>query len=515
MRVILLAFLAVFCQPLLAAEIGDIFVKPAAKIQIDIDPKTVVREKIPDELFGFNINYKSFQEQLWDKKNSRVYPRVIEDLQAFAPAIYRYPGGLVANSFAWDRAIGPLASRGDQDTIFKSAPEKAFFGIDEYLNLLAQVDGRFLYVLNIVGNDPLNPLQESDAGEVAKKNQALAKYMMSKAGGRERYYQLGNEVDRSKYEWDADKYVMRSRATLDAIKTVDKDAKFIAFMRDFTWTYKKDKARGVSTADDYLHKVLAGLPDVKDYSLHHYYSGKRTDGRSRDLNFWLKLLRNSVRDYQKIRGEDPNIWITEHGRQMSSEKANNDLTVQYTSNLGGALRTADYLIALAQIPQVKGAVWHGLNAGPWQLFDATVKYKDLRPRPIYYGFRVLHEMKLPTVLRTHTSSTNVSGDASGYDVRAVAFTDQATGDLGLWLVNLSSGTQRVTVNFAPMAAKKVAIQHFYIAGPEGKDPDDLSLQLSQGYMTETLNAQFSAQGLTEISVPPASVSTYMFKATGG
>lgn len=498
-------------QPLSVQAIGDIDVSSARQIQIDVDADTIIREQLPKELFGFNINYMSFQNQLWDKKDGRVYPAVVDDLKVFQSALYRYPGGLVANSFEWNQSLGTASQRAQQKTIFNTPNQEALFGLDEYLHFLDQVDGRFLYVLNIVGKNEKDPLQGADEHDVAKENKALASYIAGKLENQPRYYQLGNELDRSKYEWDAGKYVSRSRATIDAIQSVDKDAKFIAFLRDFIWKYKKDKSRGVSSPDAYMKAVMTGLPEVNDYSLHHYYNGKRTDGRSRSLNFWLTLLEASIQDYRKIRGQDPNIWITEHARQMSSDKPGTDLTVQYVSNLGGALSTADYMIAIAQIPQIKGAVWHGLNAGPWQLFDANVQYNDLRPRPIYYGLRALHEMGLPMVLKTHTSSTNVSDYQSGYDVRAVAFKDKEGEQLGLWLVNHSSRSQKAKVRYKPFSSKEVAVQRFYVAGQEGKDADDLKIQFNDKLMSDNASATFSDDGFVEITLPPSSVSTYVMQ----
>ncbi len=511
MKKITLVILLMLSGQIFGQPAGDIAVKTAAKIQIEVDSEAVVREQLPKELFGFNINYMSFQNQLWDKKAAQVYPAIVDSLKMFPSAIYRYPGGLVANSFEWDQSVGPASNRAKQETIFKSPPQQALFGLDEYLHFLQQVDGRFLYVLNLVGKDPKNPLQEAGEQDVANKNRALASYIIGKIADQPRYYQLGNELDRSKYEWDANKYISRSRKTIDAIKSVDKDAHFVAFLRDFVWKYKNDKSRGESAPNAYMRAILTGLPEVTDYSLHHYYNGKRTDGKSRSVAFWLKLLEKSIVDYRAIRGTDPNIWITEHARQMSSEKASSDLTSQYVSNLGGALSTADYMIAIAQIPQIKGAVWHGLNAGPWQLFDASVRYKDLRPRPIYYGLRALHEMGLPMVLNTHTSSTNISGYESGYDVRAVAFKDKSGDKLGLWLVNHSAKVQKANLRYMPLASRDVVLERFYIAGPEGKSADDLNIELTDNVASDKTSMHFSKDGFVEIEIPPSSVSTYLMQ----
>lgn len=494
-----------------AAPIGVLEIKPSAQVVVEINAGSVIRSTFPGKLFGFNINYRSFQDQLWDNESDQVYQHVLDNMSVFPSAIYRYPGGLVANGFDWTNAIGPIEHRLPQHTIFKKPPAKVRFGLDEYLALLKEVKGSFWYVMNLVGVDPMRPMQEGGEIQVALKNRQLAQYLLTNDPGQERYYQLGNELDRHRYEWDAEKYVSRSRKTMDAIRTIDKEAKFVAFLRDFTWTYKHDKSRGVSRPETFMATVFKGLPEVQDYSLHHYYNGKRKDGKSRDLTFWLKLLEKSIQDYRLLRGMDPNIWITEHARQMSSRRPAKDLTVHYTSNLGGTLSTADYLIAIAQIPQVKGAVWHGLNVGPWQLFDARVHYNDLRPRPIYWGLRALRAMDLPNVLETHTASPNRSGYQGGYDVRAVAFADESRQQLGIWLVNYHAEPQSVQVRYQPLSGQAVDLRHHFISGQAGRSPDDMSVTPNQVLLTEELSKKFSQEGVLMLEAPPTSVSSYLIK----
>ena len=87
-----------------------------------------------------------------------------------------------------------------------------------------------------------------------------------------RNYQLGNELDRAEYQWPVEKYVERSQLTMNAISEVDPDARFVAFLRDFDWTYKgTQRLRGKSKFTDLIPEVLQGLPAVNDFSLHFYY----------------------------------------------------------------------------------------------------------------------------------------------------------------------------------------------------------------------------------------------------
>ena len=478
---------------------------------VEVIDNLVVRDQFSDTLFGFNINYQLFQEQLWDKKAQKPKSGIVDHLKYFPGALYRYPGGLVANSFNWSDAIGNVDSRRLQKSIANDRSEKAYFGIDEFMGFVNEVNGKNIYVLNLVGLNPEKPLLESNQLEVGEHNSALVRYLMTHEKRQSiTYFQLGNELDRHKYEWSPDKYVERALASANEILKVNENAQFIAFLRDFELRYKHQSSKGVSRPFDFMKIVLDRMPMINDFSLHHYYDGKREDGKNRDITFWLKNLRKSISDYKEIRnGKTPNIWITEHARQMVSDKPANDLTRVFTSNLGGALSTADYIIAIAQIPEVKGACWHGLNAGPWQLFDYSVKHRDLRPRPIYWGLRVLRMMNLPTVLGTKTSSPNNSKYTGGYDIRATAFHDKSSDELGIWVVNRSAKPIETDIVYRPFTNQKVTVKHYFVSGSKDANPDDPDLEPVVELDAKPNSATFSKDGELILRLPPTSISTFM------
>lgn len=472
---------------------------------------SVVRDQLPDSFLGMNMNYRKFQEHLWDIDNHALKKGIDSKLEKFGNIWYRYPGGIVANSFDWTQAIGGVSERGAQKTPYNEKPVKAIFGIDEYLGMLNRYGAGGFYVLNLVGNDPLKPKKESSQADVAARNKQLAEYLMANGSQDSpiHYYQLGNELDRFKYEWVPEKYVERSLATIEAIKEVDKEAKFVAFLRDFKWKYKKDPSLGVSSYDDFMRKVLEGLPMVSDYSLHHYSDGKRDDGKSRTVTFWLKLMQRSIDTYKSIRNESPGVWITEHARQKSSNKPGSDGTRFFANNLRGAITTADYLTALAQVPEVKGTFRHGVNAGPWQLFDYVYKNNDLSPLPVYWALRLLRSMPLSTVLETRNSSTVHSMYPGGYDSRTVAFTNENRDQLGLWAVNRYNRPLEIKLEYQAFAGKSLKFCHYFIAGEEGVDPDDYDLEPVLKLSPQIDDITFEDTGVTHVVLPPSSVSTFI------
>ena len=477
---------------------------------VNVDHESVVRESLPSSFFGININYRRLQEQLWDSDRKALKPQILKHLSTLSGIWYRYPGGIVGNGFNWKESLGNFSQRAYQKTPYSGKPSKVYFGLDEYLDFLQQVNGHRFYVLNLVGLDAMDPMREADTASISEANAELAKYLLlnTNFGNDPNYYQLGNELDRSKYEWSAEKYIARSIATIDAITKEEENAKFVAFLRDFKWKYKKDKSRSESHPSDFLKEVLNGLPMVQDYSLHHYYDGKRKDNKSRNIPFWLRLMERSIETYEETRASSPNVWITEHARQKSSDKPGSDGTRFYSSNLGATISTADYLIAIAQIPEVKGSFWHGLNAGPWQLFDFSARHSDLSPRPIFWAIRLLTATSSGEVYRTDVLSPNHSGYSGGYDTRAVAFGLENGSGVSVWIVNRSRKTSQSELVFKPLANKTLTLCHYYIAGSEGEDPDNIDLEPILKVSPYPLEVNVSKNGSVTLDLPPSSVSAF-------
>ncbi len=487
-------------------------VKKADSVFIRINEENVVRDAMPDEIFSFNINYIALQKQIWDRRSHSINARVMNEMKKFSGSTFRYPGGIVSNNVDWTRISGPVSKRQPQKSFYNRKSINIKFGIDEYFDFVENLNGKAWYVLNLMGINALEPLAESDSLVVAKHNKKLAGFMKSKYKTTPHYYQLGNELDRAKYEWDPKKYTARARATIDAMLEEDEDARFVAFLREFKWKYKKDPSRGVNKPFDFMKTVLDGLPMVKDYSLHQYYDGKRSDGRNLPVSFWIGKLKQSIENYKKIRnGQSPNVWITEYARQKSSNKPGKDNTKFYVSKLGAGLSTSDYLIALVQVPEVKGAFIHGLNAGPWQMFDYSVKNKDLRPLTIFKTLSLLKDTGEKVVLETFTESPNFSGYRGGYDVRALGFRDESKNRLSIWVVNRANREQIATVEYAPFSGKQVNLSHRYIAGKAGKDADDLNLKPVMKLSVNPVSAKFSENKQISVTLPPLSISNILIQ----
>lgn len=486
-------------------------IKSAPQPQLLISGR-VVRPDAPSQLFGFNINFRQFQDQLWSKQQT---PKegIVEALKPFEGAIYRYPGGSVSNAFHWQESLGPVESRAKQSSFYQKKPAVARFGIDEYLQFVDDVNGKPWYVLNLVGTDLTAPMKVADKAEVAKSNAELASYLLKQVDPKHLPFplQLGNELDRSRYEWTAKMYTERVNAVMDQFKEKKLMDKIqpVNFMRDFRWRYRRDKTLTDGKARVFMSGVLDELGADNDYSLHHYYDGDRTDGKSRTIPFWLRHLSRSISDHKDLSGKPAQVWITEHGRQPQSKQPGKDDSKFSTSNVAAAISTADYLIALTQFAEVKGAVWHGLNAGPWQMFDYSVQHYDLRPRPIYWAFRVLRKVSLQESMESLNQGPNESGYAGGYDVRSAAFRSSDAKELGIRVINRAPKAHELRIKYDDFADKKVEIKRYSLSvsadsSPESKE-DDYTVELEP----KPFSGQFDKEGYLTVKLQSSSVSSFI------
>ncbi len=481
---------------------------------ISIAADKPVRDALPETFFGFNIRWERFQRDLWDEQKDQVKPRVVKELLPLTGALYRYPGGLVANEFLWEQAALPMAERKKVNAVRYEKNGLPLFGTGEFLDFVKQVNGNLIYTVNIVGEGNPSKSIEYPSKKMAESNRALAAFIKERTPKRSvRYYQLGNELDRNRYQWSHEKYISRSLDTINAIHEVDPDARFIAFLREFNWRYRFGK-QGMSNSNEFIRDVLRGLPMVNDYSLHFYYDGEvRAGGSFMHIEDVVKRVNRTLAVAREVRKDTPlRVWITEHSRRLVVNSENEELAKLFTTNLEAALSTADFLVAMAQVPEVEGTSLQALNGVGRQVFDASVKYNDLRPRPVFWAMRVLNEGRKGAVLATHTQGPYNSGYEGGYDIRATALAE-GNDKLVLWVVNRAIQEQPVDIRFSAFKGQTLTMQHYYMAGRKGikakEAGDNYTLQL------EPAKEEISADnaGVIQVNLPPTSVSTYIFRKT--
>ena len=479
-------------------------VSSSPSVVINIDNRML--RKLPDDFFGYNLEVAIFESDSVYKGTGIVKQELLNYYKQTPNFIYRYPGGLMANHFNWEWSEGSPSKRPVQKLADWEKPSTVLFGLNEYLAFLNNARGKFWYTLNLNGWSETTLNGEHPSKDMAESNKRLAAYILSNTpNGSPHYYQLGNELDRSIYEWSTDKYIQRSLDTIHAINTVDPNARYVAFLRDFDYRYRYSLSK--SSYKDFMRDVFSAMPMIDDISFNYYYNTPKQDKPRTDIPTRLRMFKEAINIATRLRnGKAPRVWVTEHG-QASSPDIKGNLANTFTAGLSGAISAADFWIAIAQIPEIQGAFLY--SNGHWNIFQNIGS--NSYPLPMYWTVRLLRTMDLPIVLATKTSSQNYSAYQGGYDVRAVAFSDESRRNYGLWAMNRAARTQPANIMIPALSGRTLKITHDYISGRESvaADTDRNPPKVVMGLPTH--NALVGKDGSLIVTLPANSVSSFKFE----
>lgn len=405
----------------------------------EISTTSTVLKQISPYFFGFNIEWTGFQSDLWSPEKTAVNADVIAYLRHFPGAVYRYPGGTVANHFDWSASVGPIAERRAQRAVSWEGPLVASFGFHEYLEFVTAVRGQAWLVTNLYGEYE----QETAVDDLAARARSWAVEVRRSATPVLRW-ELGNELDRDRYQWPPEKYVERARSIATSIIEVLPDASFVAMLQDY------DALKWIES-EQYNAKVGASLKDkVSEFALHLYYDGAPGGP---PVPHRLRHLCSSELALRHAMDSQPSIWITEHARWPAGDVTDHAWKANWpsTSNLEGAISVADMVIALSQKPSLQGAFLHSLSSStsPWPLFHRTSD--GFRPSAVYWALRIFRDDLLELVLTTQTTSKNDSAYKGGYSLRASVMTNKTKDRYVIWATNRSANAARVKLKIPPLA----------------------------------------------------------------
>ena len=427
--------------------------------------ETIVRventalRKLSPQFFGFNLEIIEFQSSLWNKKDQQVEPNIIEHLRRFPGAVYRYPGGTVANHFDWKAATGPLASRSAQKIMsWQPTANIIEFGPAEYLNFVSQVNGKAWYVLNMYGGlsgaeDP-SALADSASQLVLFMNDLQSKGLPSIYR-----WELGNELDRGQYQWSASKYAMTSQEIVAAVRRSNMDAEMVGMTQD--WEHTGASVSGVN----YNTTVALDLKQyASEFAGHLYYDGAPW-GPSIP-----RVIKQLCKNFESVKMGSSNgtLWVTEHGRTPLGTPDDPTWKTRWpqTGDLGAAISVSDMMISLARTSGINGAFVHSLHGtnGPWPMFH---KNRDgmLNPSAVYWALVLLREVLLDDVLNVTIATTN-HGVGEGYDINAAVFSNSERSRFSLWIVNRSPKQTVATFYIPPLSGKRVIVKLAQLSGSE-------------------------------------------------
>lgn len=488
-------------QPVRDECLSRTSVRKSETYKVTVDSGSTVRTLNPS-FFGFNLEWIPFQLSLWDQTRGKVKKDIAGYLKAFPGAIYRYPGGTVANHFDWYDAIGDRNMRPRKKYADWLPPIQVEFGIDEYLDFVKVVNGEAWYVANLHGyldgEMPSSGLSKS-AGEVA----AYLSEKHKRGFPAIKRWELGNELDRGEYHWTPEKLGSVAESIKDEIVNHDHNARFVTFLQD----YPAMKKVGFGMAEYNGLIIKRANKYSGEYAHHLYYDGPPN---TPPVSSRLEMVCNELGEAESNGIPLKSIWLTEHARAPGGAWLTSDWKNLWpeTSNLTAAISVADMMIATAQLPEISGSFVHALHGtdGPWPLFYQA-KSGGLRPTPVMASLRLLRESMLSDVLFSSTESNNQSDYEGGYDMRAAVMSDVKRVRYSVWAINRANKPVEVVVGINALRDKKLKGQHSWITS-ETLRVGNVEGEAQTGIVSEDVNLDFDPSGNASVILPPYSISTY-------
>ncbi|MBD5803747.1 Intracellular exo-alpha-(1-_5)-L-arabinofuranosidase [Azoarcus sp. Aa7] len=453
--------------------------------------------KLSPQFFGFNLEIVEFQNSLWNSREQRVEPSVIEYLRRLPGAVYRYPGGTVANNFDWKSATGPTSSRPVQKIVDWQVASVVQFGPAEYLNFVREVSGTAWYVVNLQGSVS-SSIQLEALASSASQLAIFMSNLQSKGMPRVFRWELGNELDRGRYRWPALRYVAASKEIADALRSNYEDAEIVGMTQD--WEHTGASVAGV----DYNTAVARDLKDnVSEFAGHAYYDGAP----------WgpvvPRVVRQLCKNLDAIRRGAPNsvMWVTEHGRTPLGTPKDPGWKFNWpqTGDLSAAISVADMMISLSRMPNIRGAFVHSLHgtSGPWPMFHKHVS-GTVSPSAVYWAIVLLREDLLEDVLQINVRTSNNASNGVGYDANIAVLSNLERSRFSVWMTNRSSEGSVAKIYIPPLAGKKIVLK---VAHLTGSDPTDSNYVNPYKVfpVRNKIVVDVSRTGEFSLTVPPYSV----------
>lgn len=122
----------------------------SAKVTVDITDR---RGDINPLVYGANHRYAYDGFGMYDPGAGQVYPEFVEEVQRSGLSTFRFPGGTLANTYHWKRAIGPVDEREGSVHGEGGEPLSNEYGPDEHARFAEQAEGTTNIVVNFGGGD--------------------------------------------------------------------------------------------------------------------------------------------------------------------------------------------------------------------------------------------------------------------------------------------------------------------------------------------------------------------------
>lgn len=368
---------------------------------VNVNEEKVIN-RVNRRYFGANYEWGG-EEHLYLKSGlCETNPKFVECFSGYAP--FNRMAGTSANNFYWKKAIGDLSQREEQ-TIW-STTKKMRFGPVEWINTVKSADpnSEFIYTINIndtientadlveflTGNGTDNP----NGGE----NWAAKRTEYGIANPVDVYaWEIGNEMDY--LELTAEEYITVAKTHIDAIRSVDADAKIAVHA-------STDATKKQSGWTEWHRAVLTALgEEINFVSVHYYYP---TNG---NLSVGLDAIKTINNDIQSITGRsDIKILITENASNRISSDSSTGKQWSFPHTMGGTLNSARFYIEVMKLPYVAATAYHSINSSSWALCYPTSS-GDILPTAVYSMQKLFMNFMCGDILQTDISVQSCVGDA--------------------------------------------------------------------------------------------------------
>lgn len=362
-----------------AALLINTFFLPAdaagAEYELTVDETKTVRS-VGRIMYGTNFEWGGYNNggKFYVKENTNeINPEFVKAASGNLP-LCRMAGNS-ANSMQWKKAVGEYPADRLPLQFWSYSPTKISYGPTEWIKSTkaADSDAQYTYTVNLTTDTldnmadlvrfmTLTPDDEKAVGtdgiNWAQKriDYGIAEPVPIKA------WELGNELDlESNGAYDAQQYAAMCKAAINAIRSVDPEAKIAA--HTVTLSSENEEA--------WLETLLKETGADIDYiSVHCYYDPNKVYEVDNRLNF----IKNAVKKYtgsNRIK-----ILMTEHASARYSDDVNAGYKYWLPHTMKGVLATAEYFCRAMKHPELEASTYHSTYSSSWcSLYpeDGTVK----------------------------------------------------------------------------------------------------------------------------------------------
>ena len=122
------------------------------RFELDIDTRAA-GTPVNRRVLGSNVQWVYGGDDML-AADDRFDPKMLAFAQALGPTVLRYPGGAQSDAYHWERGVGPMATRGQNEHVNATANQLTRLGTREFLELCEATGAAPLITLNLATARP-------------------------------------------------------------------------------------------------------------------------------------------------------------------------------------------------------------------------------------------------------------------------------------------------------------------------------------------------------------------------